>query len=182
MLRQMTSITRQPAERPPFRTLHGRKARGTAVGLHAHDEAQLIFAVSGTMQVSTTSGRWLVPPQLAVWVPSGTAHRTEMLSDTEHWMIYWQAGASRAWAPPGALDRAFALRVTPLLRALILAAFEPDAAPDKAELVVRLILHELTETPDAPTFLPLPASAIGRRVADLALADPRCGLDVGDVA
>ncbi len=182
MLRQLTSITRQPSEPPSFRTLRGRKARGTAVGLHAHDEAQLIFAVSGTMQVSTTSGRWLVPPQLAVWVPSGTAHLTEMLSDTEHWMIYWQAGTSRAWAPSGSLDRAFALRVTPLLRALILAAFEPDAAPDKAELVARLILHELTETPDAPTFLPLPASAIGRRVADLVLADPRCGLDVGELA
>ena len=167
---------------PSFRLVWGIKRRGAAVTAHAHDEAQLIFAVSGTMQVYTASGRWLVPPQLAVWVPAGVAYRTEMLSDTEHRMIYWHPSASRAWAPRGSLDRAFALRVTPLLRELIFAAFETDARPDKTELVVRLILHELTETPDAPTFLPLPASAIGRRVADLALADPRSRLDIGGLA
>ena len=82
----------------------------------------------------------------------------------------------------GSLDRPFALRVSPLLRALILAAFVADANPDKTGLVVRLILHELTETPDAPTFLPLPASAIGRCIADLALADSRGHLDIGDLA
>ena len=175
-------MKRQPAEPPLFRTLRGAKTRGTAVALHAHDEAQLIFAASGTMQVYTASGRWLVPPQLAVWVPAGVPHRSEMLSDTEHWMIYWHASASRAWAPSEALDRAFALRVTPLLRELIPAAFEADAAPGKTELVVRLILHELTETPDAPTFLPLPASVVGRRVAGQALADPRSQLDIGELA
>lgn len=75
--------------------------------------------------------------------------------------------------PSNALGRVFALRVTPLLRELIFAAFELDASSERAELVVKLILHQLTETPDAPTFLPLPASTIARRVADLALADPR---------
>ncbi len=164
------------------RTVRGNKVRGTAVALHAHDEAQLIFAASGTMQVHTTTGRWLVPPHLAVWVPAGMPHRTDALTDTEAWMIYWHPSASREWAPSQSLDRAFALRVTPLLRELIFAAFATDAAPDKTGLVVRLILHELTETPDAPTFLPLPASAIGRRVADLALADPRSRLDIGELA
>ena len=150
--------------------------------MHAHDEAQLIFAASGTMQVYTAFGCWLVPPQLAVWVPAGVAHRSEMLSDTEHLMIYWQAAASQRWAPAQSLDRAFALAVTPLLRALIFAAFGDDATPVKKELVVRLILHELTETPDAPTFLPLPESAIGRQVADLALADPRGRLTLRELA
>ena len=134
------------------------------------------------MQVYTDSGQWLVPSQLAVWVPPGVSHRTEMLSDTEQWMIYWHASASRAWSPSEALDRAFALRVTPLLRELIFAAFEADAIPGKTELVVRLILHELTETPDAPTFLPLPSSAIGRRIAELALAASGSQVDLGELA
>ena len=182
MLRQMVSTTRQPIELPPFRTLRGAKARGAVEPLHCHDEAQLIFAASGTMQVTTSLGRWLVPPQLAVWVPAGVPHQNEMLSDTEQWMIYWPPSASRTWTPPEALGRAFALRVTPLLRELIFAAFEAGAAPDRTDLVVRLILHELTETPDAPTFLPLPASVIGKRVADLALADPRNQLDIDGLA
>jgi AraC-like DNA-binding protein len=175
-------MKRQPAERPLFRTVRGSNTRGAAVALHAHDEAQLIFAASGTMQVYTDAGRWLVPPQLAVWAPAGVPHRIDILSDTDLWMIYWHPSASQAWVPSRHLGRAFALRVTPLLRELIFAAFEPGAPPQKAELVVRLILHELIETPDAPTFLPLPNSAIGRRVADLALADPRGQRDISALA
>ena len=137
------------------------------VPLHSHDEAQLLFAASGTMQVYTATGRWLVPPQLAVWIPAGVEHWIDILSDTETWMLYWDFPTCREWAPSRSLDRAFALRVTSLLRELIFAAFAADAHSGKSELVVRLILHELTETPDAPTFLPLPTSVIGRRVADL---------------
>ena len=175
-------MTRQPAERTLFRTVRGSNVRGATVALHAHDEAQLLFAASGTMQVYTNTGRWLVPPQLAVWLPAGVPHRIDVLSDTELWMIYWRGTAAQAWAPPALRDRSFALRVTPLLRELIFAAFPTGAAPDKTELVVRLILHELTETPDAPTYLPLPISAVGRRVADLAMADPRSELDIGKLA
>jgi AraC-like DNA-binding protein len=175
-------MKRQSAGLPLFRTKRAFTARGWSIAPHAHDEAQLTFAASGTMQVYTDTGRWLIPPQLAVWVPAGIAHRVEVLSDAENWMIYWQASASREWAPAKLLDRAFALRVTPLLRELIFAAFLADAAPAKIELVVRLILHELTETPDAPTFLPLPESAIGRRVADLAFGDAQSQLDIGELA
>jgi AraC-like DNA-binding protein len=178
----MISMKRQLAGQPLFRTVRRANTRGAAVALHAHDEAQLIFAASGTMQIYTTSGRWLVPPQLAVWAPAGVPHRIDVLSDTELWMIYWHPAAAREWAPAKSLEREFALKVTPLLRELIFAAFGAETAPDKTELIVKLILHELTETPDAPTFLPLPASAIGRRVADLALADARCQFDIGELA
>ena len=89
---------------------------------------------------------------------------------------------NRKWAPPTLRRRAFALRVTPLLRSLLAAAFAADTGPEKAELVVRLMLHELTETADAPTFLPLPTSPVGRRVAALAFADHRNRLEAGELA
>lgn len=150
--------------------------------MHAHGEAQLTLVASGMMQVLTASGRWLVPPQLAVWTPAGVPHQVEVLSDVEAWMIYWKPSAMRDWAPSKLLDRAFALRVTPLLRALIAEAFAADVTPEKLELVIRLILHDLIATPDAPTFLPLPISAVGRRVVDLTLAD-RCNrLSVTELA
>ena len=171
-----------PTDLCPFRAVRRSNPRGTGVALHQHEEAQLIFAASGTLQVYTATGRWLVPPQLAVWVPAGVPHRVDVLSDAEHWMIYWRPSAVQDWAPSRTLDRAFALRVTALLRELIFAAFEADAAQGKAELVVRLILHELTETPDAPTFLPLPTTAIGRRVAHIVLSDPRGALDMAELA
>ena len=148
---------------------------------HAHAESQLTFAASGMLQVHTGEGRWLVPPQLAAWVPAGFPHRVEVLTDGELWIVHWQQSTVQAWSPLP-LDRPFALRVTPLLRSLLDAAFATDIGPEKIELVIRLILHELTEVADAPTFLPLPASPLGRRVAELALNDHQNGLSVGELA
>jgi AraC-like DNA-binding protein len=182
MCRHMKSINRQSAGQPLFGTLRRSYPRGTRLGLHAHHEAQLIFAVSGTMQVHTETGRWLVPPQLAVWAPARLPHALDMLAPVEMWSVYYDAQACRDWAPGRSLDRAFALRVTPLLRALIVTLFETAADSDKAELIVRLILHELTASPDAPTFLPMPASPVGKRVADLTLADPAARLDMDELA
>jgi AraC-like DNA-binding protein len=182
MFGQFVSMKRQMLAEPLVRSRRGSRPRGDVIAFHAHEEAQLIFAASGTMQVYTETGRWLVPPQLAVWVPSGVRHRIDILSPTELWTLFWHSKASRKWAPSRPLEREFALRVTPLLRELIFAAFEIDAISERTELVGRLVLHELTEAPDAPTFLPLPASTLGRCVADLAVSDPRMRLDIGEIA
>ena len=165
----------------PFSIHRGRKLRGMGLPMHAHPESQLTFAASGMLQVHTGEGRWLVPPQLAAWVPAGIPHRVEVLTDGELWIVHWQQPTVKAWSPllP---DRPFALRVTPLLRSLLDAAFAKDIGPEKIELVVRLMLHELTEVADAPTFLPLPASPLGQRVAALALNDHQNRLSVGDLA
>ena len=166
----------------PFTVHRGAKRRGVGLPIHAHGESQLTLAVSGIVQAHTGEGRWLVPPQLAVWVPAGVPHRIEVLTDAELWIVHWQPSAARKWAPPTLLDRAFALRVTPLLHSLCATAFAAETGPEKAELVVRLMLHELTETAHAPTFLPLPTSRVGQRVADFALRDHRNRLDVGELA
>ena len=117
---------------PQFSLQRGAKARGGGMAMHAHDQAQLTFAASGTVQVHTTEGRWLVPPQLAVWIPAGVSHRVEVLTDAELWMVHWQPSAQTAWAPTTLSHRAFALRVTPLLRSLLDAAFAPDTTDRKS--------------------------------------------------
>lgn len=157
------------------------KLRGMGVA-HSHAESQLTFAATGMAQVYTDEGRWLVPSQLAVWVPAGVRHKIELLTDAELWMVHWQPWAQQAWAPTTPLDRPFALRVTPLLQSLLAAAFAPGTTPEKAELIAKLMLHELTETAHAPTFLPLPTSPAGRRVAELALADHQNRFDLGALA
>src|SRR5271170_6593625 len=58
-------------------------AKGTRLDPHAHREAQLVYAKSGTMQVTTPKGRWLVPPDRAVWVPALLSHAIDMLADIE---------------------------------------------------------------------------------------------------
>lgn len=166
----------------PFLLHRGSKRRSSGLPTHVHETAQLTFAASGIVQVHTSEGRWLVPPQLAVWIPAGIPHHVEVLADADLWMVHFQPSAVGDWGPGMLPDRAFALRVTPLLRSLLTAAFAAETGAKKAELVVRLMLHDLTETAHAPTFLPLPMTPAARRVADLALDDPRGECSVGELA
>ncbi|WP_296085577.1 helix-turn-helix transcriptional regulator [uncultured Agrobacterium sp.] len=155
---------------------------GSALPLHSHDEAQLTYAASGMIQLHTGEGVWLVPPQLAVWIPAGVPHRLDIMTDAELWMVNWQPTAASTWAPPNFPNRAFASRVTPLLHSLLAAAIEDDPATVKAELMVRLRLLELSAMSDAPTYLPMPMSPVARRVAEIALGDHRNRMDLSELA
>ena len=42
--------------------------------MHRHARAQLLYAVTGVMEVTTADGLWVVPPQRAVWLPPATDH------------------------------------------------------------------------------------------------------------
>src|SRR5690242_20158113 len=46
----------------------------TSGAWHAHRRAQLVHAAEGVILVNTTAGRWVAPPQRAVWVPGGVEH------------------------------------------------------------------------------------------------------------
>jgi len=164
---------------PLFRSVKVRRERGSAIELHAHDESQLIYVAAGSIQVHTTVGRWHVPTSMAVWVPTSMPHRIEVLNDSELGLIFWSSTATADWAPPGLYDRAFALEVTQLLRELFEVAALEDPSSMRTELAVRLILQELTVATDAPTFLPLPTSVVGRRIAGVMLSDlrNRCSLE-----
>jgi AraC-like DNA-binding protein len=47
-------------------------------GWHVHDLHQLEYAFEGVVQVETGTERFLSPPQQAVWIPAGLAHRTTL--------------------------------------------------------------------------------------------------------
>ncbi|MNR83790.1 HTH-type transcriptional repressor of iron proteins A [compost metagenome] len=146
--------------------------RGTRLGLHVHREAQLLFASSGVMQVSTPKGRWLVPPARAVWLPPGIEHAVDMLADIQMrtLLIPSEQLAQHPEAPR--LTTEFVVAVGPLLRETILAAFKPDAHPQRKTVLMQLALFELAKDEDGATFMPMPNDPRARRVADLILADP----------
>jgi AraC-like DNA-binding protein len=156
---------------PQFTIHRAFKKQGESLPLHAHSEGQLTFAASGIVQVHTDQGMWLVPPQLAAWIPSGARHRIEIMADVELWIVLWQASALQNWALHSTLDRPFVLQITPFLRSLLTEAVSVDPDLEKAELIVRLIIPELEALPMAPTFLPMPTSSTGQRVADIILDD-----------
>src|SRR5205814_8096228 len=113
--------------------------RGTRLDLHAHREAQLVFAAEGLMQVETPKGRWLVPPDRAVWVPARLAHAIGVLADIEMRSIYFQPRWLAARRASHQLKSEFVVRVGPLLRELILALFDQRAERDRAILLADVI-------------------------------------------
>src|SRR5580700_10372513 len=63
--------------------------KGVRLGTHMHREAQLVYAARGTMQVTTPKGRWLVPPDRAVWVPARCEHSIDVLADIDMRTLYF---------------------------------------------------------------------------------------------
>ncbi|WP_249147172.1 helix-turn-helix domain-containing protein [Bradyrhizobium jicamae] len=147
-------------------------ARGVRLDPHMHREAQLVYATKGTMQVTTPKGRWLVPPDRAVWVPALFGHAIDVLADIEMRTLYfdqaWLAREERS----GSLDNEFVVRVSPLLHQAILALFDAASSDERIELLIRLVMLELHQAEDSATFIPLPQEPRCRRAADIVLADP----------
>src|SRR6476620_7418820 len=117
--------------------------KGVRLDAHMHREAQLVYAAKGTMQVTTPKGRWLVPPDRAVWVPARLEHAIDVLADIDMRTLYfdlaWLAREERS----DCLDSEFVVKVSPLLHETILALFDGRSNPDRTEVLVRLAVLEL---------------------------------------
>ena len=146
--------------------------KGVRLDPHMHREAQLVYAARGTMQVTTPKGRWLVPPDRAVWVPARLEHAIDVLADIDMRTLYfdlaWLAREERS----DSLDSEFVVKVSPLLHETILALFDGRSDPDRTEVLVRLAVLELHHAGDSTTFIPLPHDMRCRRAAEIVLGDP----------
>ena len=146
--------------------------KGVRIDTHMHREAQLVYAARGMMQVTTPKGRWLVPPDRAVWVPARLEHSIDVLADIDMRTLYfdlaWLAREQRS----ASLNAEFVVRVSPLLHQAILALFDGRNDPGRTRLLVGLAVLELHHAEDSTTFIPLPQEPRCRRAADIVLGDP----------
>src|SRR3954454_7849752 len=147
-------------------------AKGVRLDTHLHREAQLVYAARGTMQVTTPKGRWLVPPDRAVWVPALCEHAIDVLADIEMRTLYFDLAWLTRDPRSASLDAEFVVRVSPLLHQAILAIFDTGNSPERTALLVKLAMLELHQAEDSATFIPLPHEPRCRRAADIVLADP----------
>jgi AraC-like DNA-binding protein len=146
--------------------------KGVRLDTHMHREAQLVYAAKGTMQVTTPKGRWLVPPDRAVWVPALFEHSIDVLADIEMRTLYFDLAWLKREQRSASLDAEFVVRVSPLLHQAILALFDVRNSSERTGLLVRLAMLELHQAEDSTTFIPLPHEPRCRRAADIVLADP----------
>lgn len=147
---------------------------------HAHPWAQLVYAASGVMQVSTPDAAWLVPPTRAIWLPAGVRHAIRMRGAVAMRTLYL-APSDRLPRP----EACRALEVAPLLRELVLHIVRLDtleAGRPEHERLEALLLDLLAAGETAALELPLPRDARARAFADRILARPGCELTAATLA
>src|SRR6202022_5132197 len=127
--------------------------KGVRLDTHMHREAQLVYAARGTMQVTAPKGRWLVPPDRAVWVPARFEHSIDVLADVEMRTLYFDLAWLKREARSESLKSEFVVRVSPLLHQAILALFDGRNEPERIELLIRLSILELHHAEDSATFI-----------------------------
>ena len=156
--------------------------KGVRLDPHMHREAQLVYAAKGTMQVTTPKGRWLVPPDRAVWVPARLEHSIDVLADIEMRTLYFDLAWLKREKRNAGLTAEFVVRVSPLLHQAILALFDGRTSRERTALLIRLAMLELQEAEDPATFIPLPHEPRCRRAADLVLKAPAAGHEIEALA
>lgn len=138
-------------------------------GLHDHDHAQFLYALSGLMRVETALGVWVVPPQRAVWIPAGVAHKVTMVGEVQMRSLYVFQGLE------GLPSACQVISVPPLLRELI-AAFTAAGHDTYSQGPVTRLASVILDLLRAPVVailhLPMPAGPRLKPIVEAVLADP----------
>jgi AraC-like DNA-binding protein/mannose-6-phosphate isomerase-like protein (cupin superfamily) len=137
---------------------------------HAHGSDQLIYAISGLMDVSCDQSMWLIPPHFALWIPARTHHRIHMSGPVSMRTLYLKTGLTVRLEP-----RCAVLHVTPLLRELIVETVRVSQlrVRNRYECALRdLLISQLERASPLPTVVTLPREARALAVAQVVLRNP----------
>lgn len=125
-------------------------------GWHTHDLHQIEYAFQGVAEVETGTAHYLLPPQQAVWIPAGLAHRTT-LRRVRSVSVFFHPDLV-----PGADDRARILAAAPVIREMIVYAVRwPISRPVSdpvADAFFEALAHLALDWLDHETPLCLPTS------------------------
>ena len=125
---------------------------------HSHPWGQLAYAAEGVIEVHTDAGRFVAPPQRAIWIPPGIVHRVTCGPATCIRSLYIQADIA-GWAS----DRCRVIVVSPLLREMIrhfsqLPVEYAEQGPDGRFATV--LLETIGQADEVELMLPLPRSPL----------------------
>jgi AraC-like DNA-binding protein len=137
---------------------------------HAHGSDQLIYAISGLMEVSSDQSWWLIPPHFALWIPARTRHRIHMPGRVLMRTLYLRTDLAARPEP-----RCAVLHVTPLLRELIVETVRVGQLRmrDRYESALRdMLISQLRNASPMPTFVTLPREKRALAVGQAILQNP----------
>jgi AraC-like DNA-binding protein len=132
-------------------------------------QGQLLYVISGTLELATDAQMWLLSPQHGLWIPACMRYTLRARSG----VLLCHVRIDRAVCRSSLPEAARTLMVSPLLRELILrtASLRHACKDDrKAELIRTLIEDEISWTA-SPSLL-LPADERLRRVCMAIIDNP----------
>ena len=135
---------------------------------HSHVSDQLIYAISGVMEVAAAQSHWLIPPQFALWIPARLPHSIRMPGAVSMRTLYLRPGLARK-------RHCAVLHVTPLLRELILEAVRIGdlRVRNSSHAAFRAVLvSQIDRASSVPTMLAMPKDPRAQALAESILADP----------
>lgn len=139
---------------------------------HSHPWIQLSYASQGVLEVLTTAGRYLAPPQRAVWIPAGIEHRVQCFGQPRIRSLYIEQAALTS-VPQAAC----VIQVSPLLRELIqtFSTFDSHYPLQGCEArLAQVLLDQLQQAPVTDSVLPLPQDARALHIARHLQQQPDC--------
>lgn len=125
---------------------------GHRVPLHNHSRTQIWCAREGVVVVSTSEGRWMIPPGHGLIIPAGLDHSAQTISRVEMQSIYIEDKTF-------ATERPRVVEITALATCLIAELVDEDirSTTDHRKILIRnLLLDEINRLPDRPLGLPFP--------------------------
>lgn len=141
----------------PLVALPREYADGHRVAEHRHSRCQLLHALRGVVLIVTRYGRWIVPPDHAMWIPAELDHAVESFGSVSMRSVYVEPDAI-----DGLPDRLKVVAISDLMRSLIVEASKlpegAEASPRTAHLL-GLLLHEIPRLEERPLALPFPEEA-----------------------
>ncbi len=153
---------------------------GSSVELHQHQRAQLLYASTGVMTVTTEGGIWVVPPHRAVWVPPTKDHA--VLANTAISLRNLYINSQQVSGLPTELC---VVAVPRLLRELILEVINLPVLYDEQGAegrLVNVILDRIKSLDVVPLHLPLPTTSTTGQIAEIIQQKPADNRSIEDWA
>lgn len=142
----------------------------TRVHPHDHPWGQFVYASEGVIQVTTPVGRYLAPPEQAVWVPPYLQHEILSLMGAQLASIYIEV--QEATRLP---EACCVLSVSPLLKQLILEAVTLPREYDwngEVGRLFRTMRDQVAIAERVPLHLPMPVDSRLLTICDELHANP----------
>lgn len=133
------------------------------IPFHSHRKGQLILALHGGITSEVQQAMWMVPTHYAVWIPSNMRHSNRVTHNARLCFLFIEPGSM---AMP---DTCCTLKVSPLVRALVLHLADVPYADINQPAVQRLIqvlFDELPKQPVKQLDVPISENAKIRVMAD----------------